>query len=215
MAPRKKSNKEIPLIKALANRDRPQANPLAVFKLARRHWMEGRRITIGDLAREIGVSRVTLYRWVGSKDRLIEEILWSFAKPGFESAVREAPGQGVDHIVEVHRRLMTDVANFKPIVRFIRENPTFAIRIQSKDPISAHGRIIQASAAHIGGQEAEGHIELTVNTMKMAEMIVYTNAALLYSAIIGDRSPATAIEQAGFIDRMLLLGKFSDQYRDS
>jgi len=206
---KKNPDRGTPLLKALANADRPQANPLEVFKLARRYWLKGKRISIGELAKAVGVSRVTLYRWVGSKDRLIEEVLWSFAKPNFEKALRETPGTGVDHIVGVHRRFMTALADFEPMRRFVHDNPTTAIRIQSKDPMYAHGRFIQAAAQHIGEQASLGYCTLPAPALEMAEMIVFTNGALLYSAIIGDRPTAPVIEQACTIDRMLLLGEFA------
>lgn len=202
----KKSGKKTPLEMALANVDRPPATPLGVFKLARRYWLQSKRIGIGELAKEVGVSRVTLYRWVGSKERLIEEVLWSFAKPAFAQAIMETLGTGVEHIVGVHRHFMTTLSTFQPMRRFIIENPTVALRIQTKDPKSAHGRVIEAAAAHISEQEHRGYMRLPSSASKIAEMIVYASGALLYSGIIGDRA-STAIEQACAINRMLLLGE--------
>ncbi|MBI5064315.1 MAG: transcriptional regulator [Desulfatitalea sp.] len=196
-------------MKALANPERPQATPLDVFKLARKFWLEGKRISIGDLAKGVGVSRVTLYRWVESKDRLVEEVLWSFAKPTFENAIKESPGSGVEHVVEVHRRLMTALGTFEPMRRFICDNPKTAIRIQTNDPRGAHGRIIEATTAHLSDQVAKGRLKLHEPVREVAEMIVFTNGALLYSAVIGGRPPGPAIEQGCTITRMLLQGKFS------
>ena len=34
------------------------------------------------LADELGVNRVTLYRWIGSRDRLLVEVIWSLAATG-------------------------------------------------------------------------------------------------------------------------------------
>lgn len=204
------SEKEIPLVKALANAHRPQATPLEVFKLARKQWLEGKRISIGDLANAVGVSRVTLYRWVGSKERLIEEILWSYAKPTFENAVKETPGHGVDYIVESHRRFITDLGTFEPMRRFVYENPTAAIRIQTNDPMSAHGRVIEATVAQLKEQEAQGHLKLPAPAERMAEMMVFTNGALLYSALVGGRDPIPAIDQACIIIRLLLQGEFKE-----
>ncbi|MFZ1983029.1 MAG: QsdR family transcriptional regulator [Desulfatitalea sp.] len=207
-------DQETPLTLALANTDRPPATPLGVFKVARKFWIEGRRIGICDLAKEVGVSRVTLYRWVGSKERLIEEILWSFAKPTFDNAIKETPGTGVKHIVEVHRRFMNDLAGFEPMRRFILQNPTTAIRIQTnRDRWSAHSRLIAATAAHLDEQVSHG-LQLHAPTQKLAEMIVHTNGALLYSAIIGDRAPA-AIEHACVIERLFLLGMLPDDQAPS
>ena len=208
MTPKSSKKKEIPLVKALANPDRPQATPLDVFKLARKFWLEGKRISIGDLAKGVGVSRVTLYRWVESKDRLVEEVLWSFAKPTFENAVNEAVGSGVEHVVDVHRRFLTALGTFEPMRRFISDNPKTAIRIQTNDPRSAHGRIIEATTLHLSDQIAKGRLKLAVPVREVAEMIVFTGGALLYSAIIGGRSPMPAIEQSCTITRMLMQGKF-------
>ncbi len=194
------------MTRALAEPERPQANPLEVFKLARKAWLEGRRISIEELSQAVGVSRVTLYRWVGSKDRLIEEILWSFAKPSFEVATRDVPGTGVDHVVEVHRRFMTDLASFEPMQRFINDNPAMAIRLQVPDNTSSHGRLIEMTADHLQAQVDAGHLELYVPIGELAERIVYTNGSLLYGAIVGGRDPHIAIDQACVITRMLLEG---------
>jgi AcrR family transcriptional regulator len=210
-----RSERGIPLAKALANADRPQATPLEVFKLARNLWLESKRISIGDLAAAVGVSRVTLYRWVGSKERLIEEVLWSFAKPTFENAIQETPGNGVEHVVEVHRRFMTDLATFEPMRRFVHENPTAAIRIQTNDPQSAHGRLIEANATHLAQQASAGYLQLPTSAARMAEMISFSGGALLYSALVGGRDPRPAIDQACIIDRLLLKGQFADSVKAS
>jgi AcrR family transcriptional regulator len=47
--------------------------------LARRRFQAAERIDMGAIAQELGVNRVTLYRWVGSRDRLLVEVLWSLA----------------------------------------------------------------------------------------------------------------------------------------
>ncbi len=211
MTSKSSKKKEIPLVKALANPDRPQATPLDVFKLARKFWLEGKRISIGDLAKGVGVSRVTLYRWVESKDRLVEEVLWSFAKPTFDDAIKETPGSGVEHVVGVHRRFMTALGTFEPMRRFIYDNPKTAIRIQTNDPRSAHGRIIEATTLHLSDQIAKGRLKLPAPVREVAEMIVFTGGALLYSAVIGGRSTLPAIEQSCTITRMLLQGKFVKQ----
>lgn len=207
------SNLETPLERALANVDRPQATPLEVFKLARKLWAQSNRISIGELASKVGVSRVTLYRWVGSREQLIEEILWSFAKPTFENAAKSAPGKGVEHIVETHRRFMTGLASFAPMRRFLIDNPTEAIRIQTKDPMGAHGRLIVAAEAQLVEQEALGYLRLPASAAQLAELIVFSNGSLLYSAIIGQRDPTTAIEQSCIIDRLMLLGEFKEKIK--
>jgi len=195
-------SKKTPLATALTNPKHQQATPLGVFKLARRRWLAGERIGIGELARVVGVSRGTVYRWVGNKDLLIHEILWSLAKPTLERAIKETPGNGMEHIIGVRRRFMDAMLSFPPMRRFITEDPKYALRLQTKDPRSAHFRMIQATADHLAQQEAKGYIRLPAPPMKIAEMIINTNVSLIYSDILRGRTPS--IEQACAIDRMLL-----------
>jgi len=51
---------------------------------------------MGALAEELGISRTTLYTWVGSKNRPLGEVLWSFAANGVEQAIARAKGTGAD-----------------------------------------------------------------------------------------------------------------------
>jgi hypothetical protein len=49
------------------------------FELARDWFLSGRRIDMGELAEALSISRATLHRRVGSRDRLLGEILWSLS----------------------------------------------------------------------------------------------------------------------------------------
>ncbi len=72
------SNQPTPLSLALSQRKSDErATPMTAFRMARRWWLEGRRLNLSLLAEELGVGRATLMRWVGNKDLLMGEILWS------------------------------------------------------------------------------------------------------------------------------------------
>lgn len=206
------SIKETPLAIALSTPMRPQVTPLDAFKLARKHWLAGRRISICDLAKELGVSRGKLYRWVGNKDMLIDEIIWSMAKPTFEQAIKETPGRGIEHIVGVHRRFMELILAFPPLQQFVSHDAAYALRILSKDAKSAHERLIKAAAAHIREQESSGHIRLPAPAEKLAEMIIRSNEALIYHDLISGRLPA--IDQACALTRALLAANEIPEYAE-
>jgi hypothetical protein len=46
------------------------------FWHARRLFLKGRRVDMGVIAGDLGVNRVTLYRWVGRREQLLVRILW-------------------------------------------------------------------------------------------------------------------------------------------
>src|SRR5215831_11918665 len=102
MATPVQSSLETPLERALSGRAAaPRSSPLDALKLARGRWLKGERIDMGALAAELGISRATLYTWVGSKERLIGEVLWSFAEEGLRQSRAAAKGSGAEYITGV------------------------------------------------------------------------------------------------------------------
>lgn len=59
---------------APAKSQRPRAAD--AYALARKKYLAGERIDLGQMAEELGINRVTLYRWVGTRDNLLLEVIW-------------------------------------------------------------------------------------------------------------------------------------------
>ncbi|MCW2982668.1 MAG: TetR family transcriptional regulator [Conexibacter sp.] len=91
---------------------KPRPTPGAAFVLARSWVRAGRRLDMAALAAELGVSRNTLYRWTGDRDRLLADVVWddlsamvarslaaTSAPPGF-ARLEEAGSRLLDLIVE-------------------------------------------------------------------------------------------------------------------
>lgn len=80
MTVRSPRHPDTPLQRQLAGATtRPTA--LDAFRLARRTFLRGDRIDMQALARALAVDRATLYRWVGSREQLLSEVLWSLIDP--------------------------------------------------------------------------------------------------------------------------------------
>jgi hypothetical protein len=58
---------------------------------ARRAFLAGERVDMGAIGQELGVSRVTLYRWVGNRGQLLGEVLAALA---IQTARRERARPG-------------------------------------------------------------------------------------------------------------------------
>ena len=92
-------------MRAAPNRIRPRSNGRSAPapSRARPRWTRSappadvdaeQRIDMGALATELGISRATLYNWVGGRERLTAEVLWSFAELAITQARKEASGSG-------------------------------------------------------------------------------------------------------------------------
>jgi AcrR family transcriptional regulator len=55
----------------------PRPTPGAAFVLARDWVRAGRRLDMAALAAALGVSRNTLYRWTGDRERLLGDVVWA------------------------------------------------------------------------------------------------------------------------------------------
>src|SRR5262245_38648428 len=98
----------------------PKPTAIDAFKLARRRFLAGERIDMTPLAEELGVNRTTLYRWVGTREQLLVEILWSLAPRTFEHADRRPRLKGADRIVAAVSGLIEAALTNPATVRFLR-----------------------------------------------------------------------------------------------
>ena len=56
---------------------------------------------MATIAGELGVNRVTLYRWFGSRDDFIVEVVWSLALTTFKWVEEKVSSEGPERIVDV------------------------------------------------------------------------------------------------------------------
>ena len=58
------------------------------------------------LADQLGVNRVTLYRWVGTREALLVEIIWSLAERTLDDLRDEVDATGGERVVQVVSRFV-------------------------------------------------------------------------------------------------------------
>ena len=191
------------LERALAGPSTPQrASPIDALRLARGHWLAGERLDMGALAKELGVSRATLYTWVGSKERLLGEVLWSFAEAGLEQSRKAACGSGAEYIVQVFERFDRMNAEFVPLRRFIEQDPELALRLLTSKHGPVQVRMIAATRALLAEQVDAGTLVLALDIDTLAYLIIRVAESFTYSDVITGSEPD--IEKAVAVVRLLL-----------
>src|SRR5690349_13657920 len=95
--------------------------PSDALRLARRAWLAGRPVDMGALAEELGVGRATLYRWVGSKEKLLGEVVWSVAADTWEHALAASRGRGPDYVAEAIERYLRAAIDSPALRRFVEQ----------------------------------------------------------------------------------------------
>jgi AcrR family transcriptional regulator len=175
------------LERALDGGGRP--TPLDALRLGRRRWLAGERLDMGALARELGVSRATLYSWVGSREKLIGEVIWSFAEAGVRQARDEAGGTGADYVVDVVDRFAQLNAAFEPLRRFIEQDPELALRILTSKDGPVQGRMIAVARELLAEQIEAGALSPALDVDTLAYLMVRVNESFLYSDLITGSEP--------------------------
>ena len=97
--------------------ERPSAED--AFKLARRKFLAAERIDMSALAAELGVNRVTLYRWVGSRNQLLVEVVWSVGARTLEKVDAGVKERGAERVVQVVTRFLDAVITSDGMKRWI------------------------------------------------------------------------------------------------
>jgi AcrR family transcriptional regulator len=179
---------------------RPRPTPDDAFRLARRRWLAPARIDMGALADELGVNRVTLYRWVGSRDDLLVEVVWQLAGRSLAQADDEARARGASGA----ERIVATVTGFLEIViaspglqRWLAEEGEHAMRLLTRHDTRFQPRLIDAIHERLREEDDAGRLALgvEVDLHEVAYVIVRLIESYTYLDLItGERPDARRAE---------------------
>lgn len=174
---------------------RPDAE--AAFQLARSLFLQGRRITVQVLIAELGISRVTLFRWVGNRDQLLAEVLWSVAEPTFSDAVRHTRGRGAQRIAGVVGRFCAALIDASFFRAFLQREPERALRILTTRAGGIQSRMLAAVEELLVTVADEDGLALPLPPRDLAYVLVRLGESFVYTDLItGERPDAAKAEAA-------------------
>ena len=179
-SPRQSGGPVTPLQRQLAEPLRQRPQPIDALRLARHTILDGRRLDMQALAAELGVSRVTLYRWVGSRDDLLVEVLWSMTRSRFNDIWAGSLGPpgpagagGAAAMDRDHRRV--------PGIRALLYGESeLAMRLLTLDSGGFQPRLLGLIRERIAADIDEGRVdsplpvdELAYATLRICESYIY------------------------------------------
>ncbi|WP_375000020.1 QsdR family transcriptional regulator [Aeromicrobium sp. CTD01-1L150] len=85
-------------------------------------------VDMDALACRVAVSRATLYRVVGSRDRLLTEVVWLLTAKLLQRCCRTAGGNGVEWVIGVTRHFASALRASESFETFLRRDPELAAR---------------------------------------------------------------------------------------
>jgi AcrR family transcriptional regulator len=186
-------------------RDRPRGRAPAasrddVLRAAMARYLRGRRIDVQALAAELGLGRATIYRWFGSREELIAEVLVAAAEPLLDEARAGARGQGGPALLDTFDRFNRSLSAAPAVRSFIESERDAALRIIGSGSGTVQRRIVARIAGLIEEEIAAGRYRPPVEPSTLAYAIVRLAEAFLFTdalaGITGDLDRLRDVEAA-------------------
>ena len=177
--------------------------PDEVLRLGRRRFNAGARIEMTALASELGVNRVTLYRWVGSRERLLVEVMWSLAERAFRLARSQAPPSVPDRSVRVLVRFLDLVLAHPGMQQLLASDIDLAMRLLTHRAAGFQPRLLHAVEELLREETAARRVDVPMDARELAYVVVRLIESYTYLNVLMGEEPEAARAEAAL--RVLLL----------
>jgi AcrR family transcriptional regulator len=180
---------------------RPPGRPAAatreqVLERAIHHYLRGRRVDVQAIAAELGLARTTIYRWFGSREALIGEVLFAAAEPLLRRARAEARGRGARLLLDTFDRFNRSLADAPALRRFVESERDAAIRIITSGAGTLQPRMVAGIQDVIDDEVRAGRYDPPVETSTLAYAIVRLAEAFLFNdAVAGMRGDVDRLRE--------------------
>jgi AcrR family transcriptional regulator len=176
------------------------------FRAARRKFLRGERIDMQELAGELGVGRATLYRWVGSREQLIGEVLWALTESTFERLKADAnrlhAGNGVDWLLYIYEQFGVYTVGFTAMRKWIDSEPELAMRVMTSKHAQQQRRVIGAYEGLLTEAIEQHGLEIKLELHTLAYVLVRIGESFLWTDLITGEEPN--LHEAWQVARVLL-----------
>jgi AcrR family transcriptional regulator len=171
-----------------------------VLRAAMRQYLRGERIDVQAIATRLGLGRTTVYRWFGSREQLIGEVLFRAADPLLDRARASARGRGGPMLLDTFDRFNRALADAPALRRFVEEERETALRIITAGNGPLQPRIVARIEGLIVDEARDGAYEPSVEPSTLAYAIVRLAEAFLFNdaaaGIRGDVDRLREVEAA-------------------
>lgn len=167
----------------------PRATRDDAFRLARRTWFAGQRVDMSALALEVGVSRVTLYRWLGTREQLLVEVVWSMGRKLLDHVDAQVHASGSDRVVRVVVGFLDGVIASPAMRAWLQDEGEHAMRLLTRHDTGFQPRLIAAMHDLLAQEASAGRLDLPADLNEVAYVIVRLIESYTYLDIITGEQP--------------------------
>jgi AcrR family transcriptional regulator len=171
-----------------------------VLRAATEQYVQGQRVDVTVIAGRLGVSRATIYRWFGSRDRLLGEVIASELERLIESKRARTGRRGAEGLLEVFDQINRSLVRSPALRRLFEQEPGGALRVLTADDAIVRPRAVACVQALIAAEVTAGEYRPAADPETLAYAIVRLAEAFLYNeaaiGIRGDHERLREVEAA-------------------
>jgi AcrR family transcriptional regulator len=157
------------------------------YSLARGRLLAGERIDVQQLAAELGVDRSTLFRWVGSRDQLVSQILHELGQKMLTRVCRRARADGHTGAPLIAEALggFADALITAPFFRtYLRREPERALRLLTTNASFIQREMIGAVERLLDEEVDPAALSYPMPTHDLAYLVIRIGESFIYTDLI-------------------------------
>ncbi|GAB3581598.1 QsdR family transcriptional regulator [Amycolatopsis endophytica] len=163
---------------------RGRADRESALRLARRNFNARQRVEVNDLATELGVNRVTVYRWLGDRDAILAEVVWRLGERTMLDAYAAADGVGGTRIANAMSTFVRRTLSHAGMRHFLTNETDTALRVLTRSEQTFQPRLVALVESLLTRERDAGHPpaagidlhDLAYLCVRVGESFVYTDA---------------------------------------
>jgi AcrR family transcriptional regulator len=152
-----------------------------VLAAATARYLRGQRVDVLSIASELGLGRTTIYRWFGTREDLIGEILPRVTKPLLDRARAEARGHGTDKLVDTFDRFNRSLVAAPALRQFVDRERDAAVRIITSGAGNVQRRNVAMITEVIEAEVRAGAYDPPVEPATLGYAIVRLAEAFIFN----------------------------------
>lgn len=171
-----------------------------VLRAARAQYLDGQRVDVTIVARSLGLGRATIYRWFGSRERLLAEVIAAELERLITRERKAVRQRGAKGLLAVFDRINRRLADSVPLRRFVEQERASALRVLTASDGGVQPRSVAAITEMIATEVTAGRYDAPADPRTLAYAIVRLAEAFLYNdaafGIRGDHERLRDVEAA-------------------
>lgn len=139
---------------------------------------------MNTVASSLDIGRSTLYRWVGDREKLMDQVILASIGDIWQRARQTARGEGIERALDAAKKFMEGCVAYEPLAQFAQREPNLALRVM----LNPDGLVTRALERSLANEISTCTTSLTVKD-ETCGVLALAATALVWANVAAGREP--------------------------